>query len=175
MKNVKTYRGVLMLLSLFISLSIFTLPVWAATTDQVTTTVTVKNLAVSVSPSSIDYLTIAIGSTEDTTTSGINNSITATNDGNITADFNIQGADSTNWTLSDSASGSETYMHQFCTSNCDSSPLWTALNNSSYDTLATGITASGNQVFDLQITTPTDTAYYTQQSTTVTIQIVDPS
>jgi hypothetical protein len=174
MKKTKGYKGALMILSLFVSLSIFTLPVWAADTDQVTATVTVLNLAVSVSPSSVNYGTIAINATEDTTINGINNSITATNDGNITANLNIKGADSTNWTLSASAAGVETFTHKFCTTDCDGTPTWTALNNSTYDTLATSVAAAGTQVFDLQIATPTSTTYYTQQSTTVTVQIVQP-
>jgi hypothetical protein len=143
----------------------------AATTGNVSATVTVTNLAITVSDGTVAYGTIAVSSTQDTTTSGVDDSQTATNDGNVTSDFNIQGANSTNWTLTATA-GSEDFTHKFCTSDCDGSPTWTALTTS-YQSLATSISASGNQVFDLQIGTPTSTATFTEQSTTVTVQVVE--
>jgi hypothetical protein len=173
MKKTNSYKGVLMILSLFISLSIFTLPVWAQETDTVTATVTVKNIALSVDPGNISYGIISAGSTKDTTASGVDTSITASNDGNVTAVLNIQGADTQSWALNDTAVGTEQYMHEFCTTSCDSGGTWTALNNSTYDTLAPSVAASGTQVFDLKIHTPSLTEDYTQQSTTVTIQITE--
>lgn len=142
----------------------------AATTATVTATVTAQSVSVSVSDGSISYGTIATSSTKDTTTSGVDDSQTATNNGNVTSDLNIKGQDSTNWTLG-GAAASETYFHKFCTSSCDSSPTWTALTTN-YQTLASSVTASGTQVFDLQIGTPTSTSNYSQQSADVTVQAV---
>lgn len=146
------------------------LRVKAADTGTVTATVTVQNISVSVSDGTVTYGTLATSATEDTTTSGLDDSQTATNDGNVTEDFNIRGQNSANWTLGATA-GADTYVHSFCTSNCDSSPTWTALTTSN-QTLATGVAASGSQTFDLQIETPTSTTSYTEQSVDVTIQAV---
>jgi hypothetical protein len=146
----------------------------AAETGNVTATVTAQNISVAVTDGSVSYGVISVSDTQDTTTGGVNDSQTATNDGNITEDFNVRGFDTTGWTLGSSA-GSETYTHKFCTSNCDSSPTWTALTTS-YQTLAEDVVAtSGTQVFDLQIGTPTSTSAYTQQTATVTVQAVSAS
>jgi len=143
----------------------------AATTGDVTATVTVTNIALTVSDAGVAYGTIPVSTTEDTTTGGVDDSQTATNTGNVEADFNIQGADTSNWTLSATA-GSETYTHKFCTTDCDGSPSWTALTTS-YQDLADSVSASGNQVFDLQIGTPTSTTTFTEETATVTVQVVE--
>jgi len=127
-------------------------------------------VSVSVSDGTVAYGMLGVGNTASTTLSGLNDTQTATNDGNVTENFNIKGQDSANWTLSASA-GAETYKHEFCITDCDTSPSWTALTTS-YQTLATGITSSGNQTFDLQITIPTSTSNYTEQSVDITVQAV---
>jgi len=145
--------------------------VFAAETAQVSATVTVQNISVSVSDGSIDYGTLAPGGSEDTTNNGVNDTQTATNDGNVNEDFNIKGENVTtgcSWTLSTSA-GDEQYSHEICTTDCDSSPTWTALSTS-YTTLATGVTPSGTQDFDLKITVPTSTTCDQQATVTVTVQ-----
>ena len=145
----------------------------AAQTSNVTATVTAQNISVAVTDGSVSYGTIATSSTQSTTTSGVNESQTATNDGNITEDFNVRGFDTAAWTLAGTA-GSEQYTHSFCTSNCDAAPTWTAMTTS-YQQIANDIAATNNQVFDLQIGTPTSTATYTQQTATVTVQAVSGS
>jgi len=85
--------------------------VFAADTAQISATVTVQNISVSVSDGSIDYGTLAPGGSQDTTTNGNGDSQTATNDGNVNEDFKIKGANVTtgcSWTLSTSA-GDEQY------------------------------------------------------------------
>jgi len=149
--------------------------VFAADTADVNATVKVQNISVSVSDGTVDYQTLALSGTEDTTTSGVDNSQTATNDGNVTEDFNIKGADVStgcSWTLA-TTQGDEQYFHKFCTSDCDSSPTWTALTTS-YQTLAAGVAESGNQVFDLQIGVPSSTTCTAQATATVTVQAVLP-
>ncbi len=142
----------------------------AATTGTVTATVTAQNVAVSVSDGTVVYGTITIGDTASTSSDGLDDSQTATNDGNITSDLNIQGQNSANWTLG-ATSDADQYVHEFCTSNCDSTPTWTALTTS-YQTLATGIADAGTQVFDLKIILPSSSSNYTQQSVDITVQIV---
>jgi len=143
----------------------------AATEATVTATVTVQNIAVSVSDGIVAYGTLGQNSTKGTHSGDLNDLQTATNDGNVTEDFNIKGQNSTNWTLGATAA-TDVYVHQFCTSTCTTPPTnYTALTTS-YATLATGIAASGNQTFDLYINTPNTSSVFTQQSVDVIIQAV---
>lgn len=141
----------------------------AATTDTVTATVTVQNISVSVTDGAIAYGTLSTNASAGTNGSDTQ---TATNDGNVTEDFNIQGQDSASWTLNSVNTGTDNYIHRFCTATCGSPPTnYTALTTN-YQTLATGVSASGNQTFDLYITTPQTSTVYTQQSVDVTVQAV---
>lgn len=144
----------------------------AASTGVVTATVTLQNVSVAVSDGTVNYGSLASSTSKDTTSSGLNDSQTATNDGNITEDLNIRGQNSANWTLAATA-GTDQYAHKFCKANCDTSPTWTALTTNNVS-LATGVAMSGTQEFDLQITTPTSSTTYTQQSVNVTVQAVAP-
>lgn len=158
---------------LFFSLlliSVLAIPVGAASTATVNATVTVQNVSVAVSDGTVSYGTIGTSSNEDTTTNGINDSQTAQNDGNVTEDFNIRGQDTASWTLAGSV-GADQYKHDFCTSNCDSSPTWTALTTN-YQTLSSSVSTSGTQVFDLRLNTPSSSSSFSQQSANVTVQAV---
>jgi len=149
----------------------------AASTDTVAATVTAQIFSVSVTDGTVAFLTVAQNSTQDTTTSGVNDSQTATNDGSVTAKFNIKAANSTGgagWTLAGTAV-SETYTMKSCTATCDSTPTWTSVGiDPSYATLAASVAESGTQEFDLQVGTPTSTTETTEQSITVTVQAVAP-
>ena len=144
----------------------------AATEAGVSATVTVQNISVSVSDGGVVYGTLATGTSEDTTLSGVDDTQIATNNGNITENFNIKGDDSTtSWTLAGTA-GNEQYVNKFCkvdTGDCDGTPAWTALTTS-YQTLKTGVAKDGTYDFDLQITTPTATADFDEQTITVVVQ-----
>jgi len=166
MKNILASIFIVIFAVLAVSLQII-----AADTDSVTATVTAQLVSVSVTDGAVAYGTVATSSSEDTTSSGVDDSQTADNDGNVTEDFNIMGQDSGAWELADSA-GPEAYTHGFCISNCDSSPSWTQFNETTYTTLATSIADTGNQVFDLRLQTPTSTATFTEQSVDVTVQAV---
>jgi len=149
----------------------FLLPgVRAADTGTVTATVTVQKISLSVADGTVDYGTLAVG-TSATTATGDGDSIddtqTVTNDGNVTEDFDIKGQNSSAWSLQNTPDADQ-YTHEFCTSNCDSSPTWTPLTTS-YDTLATGIGASNTQDFDLRIQVPTSTTDYNAQSVDVIV------
>jgi len=156
----------------FVSLFLYIAgPVFAQATDTVSATVTVQNVSVSVTDGIVDFQTIASSGTKDTTTGGegVDDSQTATNDGNVSVDLDIKAVDTANWTLGATA-GVETYTMKYCTSDCDSSPTWTSVGiHPSYATLATGVAASGSQVFDLQVGVPTSTSNYTEQTITVTV------
>ena len=142
--------------------------VHAATTGLVTATVTAQNVSVSVADGTVTYGTVALSGTRDTTSSGVNDSQTATNDGNVAEDLTIKGADTTAWTISGTAIGANVYMHKFCTATCDTTPTWTPLTTS-YQSLATNVAAAGTSTFDLQLLAPSSSASYTAQSVDVTV------
>ncbi len=90
----------------------------------------------------------------------------AKNDGTGPETFNIKGQDTAcPWTLS-SVPGADQYVQKFSTTT---GSTWTPLTTV-YQTLMTGIAAGSTQSFDLQITTPSSTACYNQQSANITIQ-----
>jgi hypothetical protein len=144
------------------------LTTYAATSATINATVTVQNISVSVSDGTVTYGTLATSTTQDTTSSGLNDSQTATNNGNVGADLNIRGQNTTNWTLAGTV-GEDQYKHEYCTSDCDSSPVWSALTTNN-QTLSSGLAASGTSDFDLKLSTPTTSSSYTQQSVDVVVQ-----
>jgi len=142
--------------------------VLADTESTVTATVTVQSISVSVTDGIVAYGTLAAGASTSTLAGELNDLQTATNNGNVTEDFNIRGQVSSpaGWTLGASA-GNNVYVHEFSTNSfATSSPLTT-----SNQTLAIGITVASTQDFDLKITTPTATDNYEQQSVDVTVQV----
>lgn len=150
----------------------------AESIDTVNATVTAQVFSVSLDNlDGIAFGTISTSSAQDTTTGGVNDSTTATNDGSVAAKFNIQSTDSiggAGWTLG-AAAGSETYTMKFCVTTCDSSPVWNSVGiDPAYQTLAANVAEDGTQVFDLQVGTPTGTIVTEEQSITVTVQAVIP-
>lgn len=167
----KTKRALLTLtlvIGLALSVPLLIQKVRAADTSIVSATVTVQNISVSVSDGTVAYGTLSVN-----TSSGTNgtDTQTATNDGNISEDFNIKGQNTGTWTLA-ATTGADQYVHQFCTATCTTPPTNYSALTTSYQTLSTGVAQSGTQTFDLYITTPTSTSAFTQQSVDVTIQAV---
>ena len=156
--------------------------VQGASTGIVAATVTVQNISVSVSDGIVDYGTLGVNNSKDTTSGSVDNTQVATNNGNITEKFLIRGQNSTStgagWTLAGTAA-SETYVHEFCTAGagspdpCDTTPAYTALTTSNQDLVASVVT-SGTQRFDLQITTPTATTDFNEQCVNVTVIATTP-
>lgn len=138
---------------------------------QITTAVAAV-VSVSVADGSVSYGTIAAGTSKDTTASGLNDTQTATNNGNVNENFNIKTSNATGgtqWTLG-ATPGTDVFVHEFSTNGGAS---WTALTTAdSYQALATGIAASGTQNFDLRITVPSTSSDYQQKTITVTVQAV---
>lgn len=161
---------VVQLLILTITAQLCILPVKAAQTASVTATVTVQNISVSVSDGIVSYGTLALNATTDTNPADLQ---TATNDGNVTVDFNIKGADSAAWTLA-STNGANQYVHSFCTAVCGTAPANYTPLTTNYQTLASGKAPAGTQTFDLYLLTPTTTSSYVQQSVDVTVQAALP-
>lgn len=155
---------------LLFGIGIMLFPIQAADEAAVTATVTVQNVSVTVSDGTVTYGTLTTSSTANTNASGLNDSQTATNNGNVTSDLNIKGQNTAAWTLAGTI-GADQYKHDFCITNCDASPTWVALTTN-YQTLTTGVAASETQVFDLRINTPSSSTSFTQQSANVTVQAV---
>lgn len=132
-------------------------------------------VSVSVSDGVVSY-GMMVKNTSKTTLSGeLNDMQTATNNGNVTENFNIKGQNTAcSWTLASSV-GNNQYVHQFCNdtdNDCSSPPTnYTALTTS-YQTLDTGTAVSGTVDFQLRLTTPTDSSCFNQQSVNVVIQAV---
>jgi hypothetical protein len=164
----KSLKPLFLLLSLItVLLLVFNLSVLAADTASVTATVTVQNISVTVSDGTVAYGTLGQNATKNTCT--LVDTQTATNNGNVTENFNIKGQASTNWTLGATA-GSNIYTHKFSTATC---PTFTGTAlTTAYQTLATGKAVNGTQTFDLEINTPNPSTVYTQQSVDVTVQAV---
>lgn len=152
------------------------LPALAVTEAGVTATVTVQNISVSVADGNVSYGTMSANTTKDTTNTGVNDTQTATNNGNVSETFNIKGSNSTAWALA-GAAGADQYKHDFCTTGtgvtdpCDANPVYTGLTLD-YQQLATPIAADGTKKFDLRITTPTSSTSFVQQNVNVTVQAV---
>jgi len=148
----------------------------AADTDDVTATVTVQNVAMTLSNNSVTYGTMSVGTTKDTTATGTGESTYATNIGNVLQDFNIKGANSSSsgvgWTIS-TAAGSDTYAHHYCKVDCDGTPTWIPLAIG-YTDLATSVTAGTGTTpeFDLRISVPSSVTDYQQNTVVVTVQTV---
>lgn len=161
MKNIPMFL-LLIIVGMYISITVS-----AATTGTVAATVTAQNVSVGVSDGIITYGTLGLSSATTTLASGLNDTQTATNDGNIAEDFNIKGTSTAAWTLAGSV-GNNQYMHEF---SINSGGGWTALTTN-YQSLATNKAQSGTQTFDLRLSTPTATANFTQQNVDVTVQAV---
>jgi hypothetical protein len=133
---------------------------------QITTSIATV-ISVSVSDGAISYGIIPANSSKSTC--DLNDTQIVTNNGNVAETFNIMGSNSTNWTLGTSP-GNEIYVHQFSTSSCP----WTSgvPLTTSYQTMVTNVVPNATTTLNLQITTPTNTNYFTQQNVNVTIQAV---
>ncbi len=128
-------------------------------------------VSVSVSDGVVIYGTMVAGTSK--TTINLTDTQTLTNDGNVTEIFNIKGQNAAcPWTLAATA-GTDQYVHEFCKAtdvSCASPPTnYTALTTS-YQTLYTGVPASGTRQLDLRVTPPTASSCFTSQAVDVTVQ-----
>jgi hypothetical protein len=144
------------------------------------TTAAATVVSVSVSDGSVAYGIMPANTSKSTLPGELNDMQTATNDGNVTENFNIKGQNAIGggctWTLA-STNGTDQYVHQFCNDtdyDCSSPPTnYTALTTS-YQALDTGIPVGGTVQIQLRLTTPTSSSCFGQQSVDVTIQAVQP-
>ncbi len=134
-------------------------------------------ISITLSQSSFDYGILDKNTTANTLSLFSGAGIVATNNGNVTEDFDVYGANTTgsgtNWTLDTANSTQDHYIHKFCndTDNiCTSPPTNYSALTTSPATLKHTIATSGTAAFQLQITTPQAVTDYNQQSAVVTVQ-----
>lgn len=165
----------LALLSLVLGVAV---PVWAAEdTAEVGVTVTPGVVSVTVLPASVDYGTLALSTSNVERSTAESATITATNEGTVTEDFTIKGANSnsTDWTLSSSPDATGTvaadqFAHRFDEGATFTDGEAATLDNTAYKELKSGVTAAGSVEFVLQMNMPTsDSTHKGAQSTTVTV------
>lgn len=135
-------------------------------------------ISVVVSDGNVIYGTMPANTSTTTLSGELNDMQTATNDGNVTENFNIQGQDASGggcaWTLA-ATNGSDQYVHEFCNdtaNDCSSPPTNYTVLTTGYQSLATGVAQSGTVDFQLRLTTPNPSSCFGQQSVDVTIQAV---
>lgn len=150
--------------------------VYGASTGSVAVTVQAQSISVAVTDGAVAYGSVALSATANTTTNGTHDSQTATNDGNQAETFNIKGQDAsstgTAWTLSNTAIGTNTYMHEVCTSTCDATPTWRKTASGSYITLDNNKAQGGTSLFDLQISLPSSSTDVYSHAANLTVQAV---
>ena len=147
----------------------------AADTATVAATVTAQKVSITVSDGSVNYGTVPLGTSKDTTNTGVNDTQVAVNAGNVSEDLNIRGQNSSSWSLG-AAAAENVYVHDYCVAGtgsddlCDAEAVWSHLESGSYGTLGTGIAAGSNKEFDLKIIMPSSTTDYSSQSVDVVVQ-----
>lgn len=139
---------------------------------QGTTSVATVVSVILTTDGTVSYGILPAGTSKDTTASGLNDTQTAQNNGNVTENFNIKTSNATGgtqWTIG-AAPSSDVFVHEFSTNGGGAWTKFTVAD--SYQALATGIAASGTQNFDLKITVPSSSSDYQQKTITVTVQAV---
>ncbi len=131
----------------------------------VAATVTAREISLSVTDGGVTYGSLDLGTATSTLAAGLDDMQTVTNTGSVAEDFNIKGVDTTDWALAGSI-GSEEYKHEFSTSTGSS---WDALTTD-YQALDVDVASAATTNLDLQITVPSATTHFTEQSPNVTVQ-----
>jgi len=173
----KKFLASLGILSLVLALAA---PVLAAEdTAVVSATVTPSVVAVSISPTSVEYGILALSTSDTDRSTAESETITATNDGNVTSDFTIMGSDAsgmltTNWTLSSDPPekgtvAADQFAHRFDEGTTFNGVEAAALDSTAYKPLKAGITDAGTADFVLEMNMPTSSTDSETKSTTVTI------
>lgn len=157
-------------IAVFGLLTFVTLPAIAATSVVVNATVTANVVAISVDDGVVEYGTLDLSTQQNTFT--LDDTQTATNDGNVNVDLGIRSSDATStgtdWNLAASIGIIDEFTHEFST---NSGSTWTDFNpdNNSYSTIASGVTPTNSQGFDLQIGTPSASTDIVEHTVTVTV------
>lgn len=140
--------------------------------DQITVTVTLQQMGVSVTPTSWGLGVMAAEDSQSSWVSGEAGYFTATNDGNVDADLTITASSSTpsGWAAGTSV-GTDTYVIGFGigTDPYTTEPSYTTFTTSA--SLATSVASAGTVDFDLQFTAPSSDSTYNAGGETLTVSL----
>jgi hypothetical protein len=137
------------------------------TESTVSATVTPAVLSVTASPTSVDYDVVELTSTDNLPTP---TTFTATNNGSITENIDIRGADTADWALVSGVPATDEYRHEFSKDGF-TTPLILTTSNQPLDT---GITVSSFVTVSLRLDAPTASTTAAQQTAPVTVIAVAP-
>lgn len=163
----------ILILGIVLALAISGSAAFAADTGTVVATVSGKLIALTIHTNpTLAFGTLAVSASTNTTT--LNNAPIAMNTGTVTEKFNVKGSDAWgatgNWTLA-GAAGADTFELEADDVTNFASPV---VLTTSYQELASGIAASGNQTISLRISMPTSiTTDYGTHNITVVVQAVE--
>lgn len=138
------------------------IPAFADTEGTVTATVTAGVVAISVSTTTVAYGTVEVGSSDNVPTPS---TFTATNDGNVDANFGIKGAATTDWALVSGAPTDEEYRHKASPDAFTSTIILTA----DFQSLDSAVTPTSSTTVSLRLDAPASTAASAEQSAQVII------
>ncbi len=157
------------------------LPAGAGHEAPISASVTVENVSLQVSPSSVNYGTLSL---EDTKRSGtaVSPFFTATNNGNVNEDLLVRGADATitggPWAIQGSqltcpTDGTNVYSHSIIgvTSSTDDTEIFMTTLDSGTD-LATALTPSSTKDFNSKIYMPCSGSGGVGDTATTSITVV---
>lgn len=137
-------------------------PAFGDTEGTVTATVTAGVVAISNSTSTVAYGIVDLGSADNIPTPA---TFTATNDGNVDADFGIKGAATANWALVTGTPGDEEYRHEASPDAFSSTIILTT----DFQSLDSAVTPTSSTTVSLRLDAPASTAVDTEQSAQVII------
>ena len=138
------------------------------TESTVSATVTPAVLSVSATPTSVDYDVVELSSVGNLPTP---TSFTATNNGSITENINIRGADTANWTL-ENAVGANQYVHKASNDNFAIQTITLVTPGSTL--LKASVAVNGTVTVSLKLDAPTSSTTAAQQNAAVTVIAVAP-
>ena len=136
-------------------------------TATVSATVTPAVLSVTASPPSVDYDVVELSSADNLPSPA---SFTATNNGSITENILIRGANTANWALVSGVPATDQYRHEFSKDGFTTPVILTTSNQ----TLDTGVAVNGTVTVSLRLDAPTASTTAATQTAPVTVVAVAP-
>ncbi len=137
------------------------------TESTVSATVTPAVLSVTATPSTVDYDVVELGTADNLPTP---TTFTATNNGSITENIEIRGANTANWTLVSTVPATDEYRHEASKDGFTTPIILTTANQG----LDTGIAVNGTVTVSLRLDAPTASTTAAQQTAPVTVIAVAP-
>lgn len=154
-------------IAVFSLLALVALPAIAATTADVSATVTAQLVAVSVSNGNVAYGVLDVNTNANTV--DLSQTQVVTNDGNVDVNLEVKSSDAIggiDWNLAATNAALDEFTHEF---SSNGGGAWTAFSvvNATYTSLAGPVTTTQN--LDLRIKTPTSVSDNVQKTITITV------